>query len=229
MSEASEGDFEIVFVCTGNICRSPIAEGFTRSGLTQPGMERFRVSSAGTHGWEGSAAIEEAVDSALEWGVDIAGHVARVLTAEMVERADLVVGLTAEHRAFAANLVASSFRKVFTLRELERLLAVEGVIRQAGETAGTDSVAREDPPGRPTSEPPGQSIGGRPAEKGPAAARGMVARAHGARSRSLPAGNEDVRDPFGGSHAGFREVAETIWSGVERLVGALVSGAAHGR
>ncbi len=113
----------ILVVCTGNVCRSPMAEGFIRSSLERRfGSQAPAVSSAGTMGWEGSGATPEAVLAALERQVDIADHTARRLTDEMISTADLVVGMAQEHREVAEELVPQSAPRIFTLKELVRLL-----------------------------------------------------------------------------------------------------------
>jgi protein-tyrosine phosphatase len=109
-------------ICTGNICRSPMAEGFLRSVLER----RFRadaptVDSAGTQGWEGSGAQPGSIVAAREREVDIEGHRARLLTASMIERADLVVAMAGEHRDAVVRAVPDAAGRTFTLKELVRL------------------------------------------------------------------------------------------------------------
>lgn len=114
----------ILVICTGNICRSPIAEGLLRDALDLRFAERApEVSSAGTSGLEGSGAMPESVQAAAELGVDIDGHVARRLTAAIADRSDLLLCMASEHREM---LAAGSDRddRTFTLKELVRLLEV---------------------------------------------------------------------------------------------------------
>jgi protein-tyrosine phosphatase len=112
----------ILVICTGNICRSPIAEGLLRDAL----QRRFGewapvVSSAGTSGLQGSGAMPGSVQAAAELGIDIEGHVARQLTAAMADGADLLLCMAREHRD---KLAAGTDRddRTFTLKELVRLL-----------------------------------------------------------------------------------------------------------
>lgn len=113
----------ILVVCTGNICRSPIAEGLLRDALVARfGALAPHVSSAGTFGLEGSGAQPESVRAAAERGSDIAGHVARELTGAMVEHATLVVTMAGEHRDAIAGFSLDTAHKTFTLKELARLL-----------------------------------------------------------------------------------------------------------
>src|SRR4030042_1375104 len=94
----------ILVVCTGNVCRSPIAEGMLRAALeARLGDEAPMGASAGTAGWGGWGRMPEAVAAAAEHGVDISGHAARRLEPEHVGAADLVIGMAAEHRDHVAH------------------------------------------------------------------------------------------------------------------------------
>ena len=113
----------ILVVCSGNICRSPVAEGLLRRGVQRRfGSDAPTVSSAGTIGLEGSPATPESVQAASERGIDISAHVARRLTEAMIERADLLVCMAAEHRTAIATRLPSALDRTFTLKELARLL-----------------------------------------------------------------------------------------------------------
>jgi protein-tyrosine-phosphatase len=113
----------ILLVCTGNVCRSPMAEGFLRRALAERlGADGPAVSSAGTYGWEGSAATPEAVAAARERGADIEAHRARALTGEMIDHADLIVGMAREHREAVGAIRPQAAGRTFTLKELVRLL-----------------------------------------------------------------------------------------------------------
>ena len=78
--------YRVVLVCTGNTCRSPLAEALLRQALAARGVTGVEVSSAGTGAWEGAPASEGAYLVALEHGLDLSGHRARLLTSE-VDRA----------------------------------------------------------------------------------------------------------------------------------------------
>ena len=111
----------VLFICTGNICRSPIAEGVFRDLMARAEVQTD-VASAGIVGWEGSSAVDEAVRAAEERGSDISGHRARRLEASHVEAADLLVCMASEHRDAVARLVPGAASRTFTLKELARLL-----------------------------------------------------------------------------------------------------------
>jgi protein-tyrosine phosphatase len=112
----------ILVICTGNICRSPIAEGLLRDALQRKFAERApEVSSAGTSGLEGSAAMPESVQAASELGVDISGHVAHRLTSATADLPDLLLCMASEHRDMLAN-GSDRDDRAFTLKELVRLV-----------------------------------------------------------------------------------------------------------
>ena len=112
----------ILVVCTGNICRSPIAEGMLRNAIAARfGVAAPDVSSAGTWGVEGAEATPDAVKAAAERGVVIGQHRARRLSPDRARAADLVVAMAVEHReALEHDLEVAS--RTFTLKELVRLL-----------------------------------------------------------------------------------------------------------
>jgi protein-tyrosine phosphatase len=113
----------ILMVCTGNICRSPMAEGFLRAALVERlGEAAPVVTSAGTAGWDGSGAMIDSIRSAQERGVDIRTHLARRLTAEMLEEADLILCMAAEHREAIIRMRPDLEAKTFTIKELVRLV-----------------------------------------------------------------------------------------------------------
>jgi protein-tyrosine phosphatase len=113
----------ILVVCTGNICRSPMAEGFLRDALIRRFSDQAPgVSSAGTIGWSGSPASPESVVAAGERGSDIESHQARELQPPMIEEADLIICMAAEHREAVVAAVPDAVSRTFTLKELVRLL-----------------------------------------------------------------------------------------------------------
>jgi len=89
----------ILLVCTGNICRSPLAAALLQRALAQRGIDGLEVASAGTGAWDGAPVSEGAYLVGLERGLDLSAHRARLLTRELVEEADLVLTMARHHRA----------------------------------------------------------------------------------------------------------------------------------
>jgi protein-tyrosine phosphatase len=112
----------ILAVCTGNICRSPMAEGFLRGMLAARGIQGIDVASCGVNGLEGSPAMPEGVQAMIENGVDTSAHRARRMTAPMIREADLVLTMATEHRDTIVAQIDGAAGKTFTLKEFARLL-----------------------------------------------------------------------------------------------------------
>lgn len=88
-----------LFVCTGNICRSPMAEALFRKHAQAAGeQDRWRIESAGTWGMDGQPAAPFAQSVMSQRGISLQGHVARTVTAEMLREADVILVMTRSHR-----------------------------------------------------------------------------------------------------------------------------------
>ena len=110
---------EVLFVCTGNRCRSPSAALLLRQQLGDVGTEDVRVLSAGTVGAD-VGPPRPLVQEGRAFGIDLAAHVPRMVDPDMILAADLVVGLTREHVRHTVLAVPSSFPRTFTVREIVR-------------------------------------------------------------------------------------------------------------
>ncbi|WP_246134142.1 low molecular weight phosphatase family protein [Microbacterium hatanonis] len=135
---------EILTVCTGNICRSPLAEQILRAALTPLDVE---VSSAGTHALVDKPMTRESAKLAASFGVraaDSKAHRARWLTELHLTGPDLVLAMSREHRTHVVGLAPARMRSTFTVREFERLAKNVGdaEIRDEAEAAGADPHAR---------------------------------------------------------------------------------------
>lgn len=96
---------KVLFVCTGNTCRSPMAEGLFRRFLEDKGVKGVLVGSAGLAAFTGDEVSENAVKVGLELGVDISAHRAKRLTEYDIDEADLIVCMTAAHYRVLRSLV----------------------------------------------------------------------------------------------------------------------------
>ncbi len=110
----------VLFVCTGNICRSPMAEGLFRHATK--GRNDFRVLSAGVGAVDGLPPSEYAVRALRELGIDISKQRSRMLTAELVNQADYIFGMTHSHVDAITLLYPQAAEKTFLLREFDETL-----------------------------------------------------------------------------------------------------------
>lgn len=111
-------------VCTGNACRSPMAAAILQHRLAERDVDA-RVTSAGTMPWS-SGATAPAVEVMREHGLEISGHENRQVTRELVEEADLVLGMTRDHVSIAIARSPSARGRTFLVGELARLGAEVG-------------------------------------------------------------------------------------------------------
>src|SRR5580658_10753919 len=110
----------VLFVCTGNICRSPMAEGLFRHATR--GRTDSRVLSAGVGALEGQPPSTHAVRALKELGIDIAHLRSRMLTSELVDQADYIFGMTHSHVDQINLLFPQAAEKTFLLREFDETL-----------------------------------------------------------------------------------------------------------
>ena len=110
----------VLFVCTGNVCRSPMAEGIFRRAVQERGD--YKVVSAGLGAMEGQPPSPHAVDAVKELGVDISTQRSRMLTPELVGQADYIFGMTHSHIDTVMMLFPAAAEKTFLLREFDETL-----------------------------------------------------------------------------------------------------------
>lgn len=107
----------ILFVCTGNTCRSSMAEGIFKHLLKNKNIDNINISSAGINAYEGEKANEKAVSVLKSQGIDITSHKSRQLTDNIIEASDLILTMTYNHKMAILKYAPKASKKVFTLRE----------------------------------------------------------------------------------------------------------------
>lgn len=109
----------ILFVCTANVCRSPMAAGLMRQRVHELGLdEAISVSSTGVWALEGKPASANAIITLAERGIDISQHVAHTLEIKDLNQASIVLVMEEQHRRSIFHLAPSALRKVFLLTEM---------------------------------------------------------------------------------------------------------------
>lgn len=90
---------KILFVCTGNTCRSPMAKAILSKKLTEHELNtKIKVDSAGLYAVDGMSAAREAVETVSDYGGDLSDHHAKMFNEAMLDEFDLILTMTESHK-----------------------------------------------------------------------------------------------------------------------------------
>jgi protein-tyrosine phosphatase len=198
MASAAHDTFRVLFVCTGNICRSPMAEYLLRARAANRGLDWVRTESAGVAARPDLPIQPHALTFLGKNAVSGADTFrSRPLTRELVADADLLLVAERAHRERIASLVETAWPRTFTVLEFSRLLG--HVLPAAVETL---------PAGAPAAE----------------RARGLVEAVAAQRSRQARrASDDDVADPMGRRYGAFKESGALLARAADVIADALAA------
>ena len=137
--EKGKDKFKVLFVCTGNSCRSPMAEGILKKMLRENKVDNFEVSSAGISTLSGVPASLFAMEVSRARNVDLSQHRSRQLNKRILKKADLILAMSDEHLEYVGKIDKSALDRAYLLKAF----------------SPSSHKIREDPPASNKDEGPG--------------------------------------------------------------------------
>ncbi|MCK5845276.1 MAG: hypothetical protein KAG97_11255, partial [Victivallales bacterium] len=101
----------VLFICTGNTCRSPMAAGYFEHLVDHNAMDDVEVLSAGTFAGDGEPPSLQSIQSIGKLGIDISKHKSMRLTNELLDTVDIIIAMTSSHKASIGSISASALAK----------------------------------------------------------------------------------------------------------------------
>lgn len=193
--------FRVLFVCTANLCRSPMMEYLLSAALAQrwsSAQSGWRVVSAGVDAQPGLPIHERAAGPLLVRRIDTSAFRSRRISEQSIADADLILTASRDHRAAVVTMAPDAMHHTFTLRGFAHLAADVTELEAAGLTSPRDAAA---------------------------AGRALLEAALGQRSKVMPLdpAHEDLADPMGHRSAAFRKCANQIEQSVTAMLTPLAS------
>ena len=199
-------DFTVLMVCTGNICRSPLAEQLLRAQAAAANLP-ITVTSAGTGAMVGREMTSQAAELSAQYGALSTDHAPAQLTESIIAAADLILTATREHRAAVVSMSPKAIRRTFTLTQFARLAPT--LVDLASERPSTPSAD-------PATPAPLVELGETPQDH----LKSLLTHAAVARSLISPPANptdDDVTDPYKQSQSVYDAVAAEIHASVTTI------------
>lgn len=108
---------KLLFVCSGNTCRSPLAEGIAKHIFSETVLEGIEISSAGTSAANGLPASGMATEVARLNGIDLGGHRSRLLDPALIAEADMIIAMTRRHREIIGETEPAALGYTYVLSD----------------------------------------------------------------------------------------------------------------
>ena len=224
----------ILFVCSGNTCRSAMAEGIARQ-IIQSDPERFhkiKVTSAGTYTTEGVSASPLAQEVASEHGAALADFTAKQVTPELLTAADLVLAMTGSHKKLLNTLAPQAMDKIYLLKEYEYGEDVNGLNMRLGKLFEEYNTVRENfVKGHQEDMAKLDEL----SAKDPEAAQALFEKLNGELAEALSEMDQEINtiheklksmevpDPFGGDKAEYEACYEVLEEAIRTIFDRLAS------